>query len=116
MDIENLKNELLQASRDLEDRLQKTRDHIRHVNTEIDKDFAEQAIQRENDEVVEGLFGQLQNELAEIRQALQRIEDGNFGICKACGNSISMERLQIIPYTTLCKTCSRESENRPGTS
>ena len=112
MDIQHLKNELLSTSRDLEDRLQKTRDHIRHVNTEIDKDFAEQAVQRENDEVVEGLFDQLQQELVEIRQALQRIEEGNYGICTTCGNSISMERLQIIPHTSLCKTCSHETENK----
>ena len=114
MDIEQLKNMLLQNSKDLQERLEKTSDHIRHKDTEIDKDFAEQVVQRENDEVVESLYGQLQKELAQIKQALQRIEDGNYGICKTCGNEISMERLQIIPQTTLCKTCIHESENYPG--
>src|SRR6056297_2315342 len=37
-----------------------------------------------------------------IREALERIEDGNFGLCESCEEPISLERLRARPVTTLC--------------
>ena len=48
--------------------------------------------------------------IGKIREALQRIEDGNFGSCESCGDDISMERLQARPVTTLCIECKRKQE------
>lgn len=45
-----------------------------------------------------------------IDSALQRWEEGNYGICEHCGTSIPMDRLEILPYTTVCKDCSRLEE------
>jgi DnaK suppressor protein len=45
-----------------------------------------------------------------IRDALQRIEDGEFGICDACGEDISRERLEARPVTTLCIDCKKQQE------
>jgi DnaK suppressor protein len=45
-----------------------------------------------------------------IREALQRIEDGNFGICDSCGDDIDIERLKARPVTTLCIECKRKEE------
>jgi len=44
----------------------------------------------------------------EIDAALDRIEDETYGICKICGNDIDEERLEIIPYTSVCVNCSKE--------
>src|SRR5204863_5123831 len=44
--------------------------------------------------------------LDEINAALQRIADGTFGRCTACGSTISEERLKAIPYTAQCVRCS----------
>lgn len=107
IDIEKLKSELLQAKQDLEERLEKIKNHIRHVDTKIEPDFAEQATQREDDEVLNELSDSLQRNLAEIRLALMRIEEGNYGVCTGCGKSISVERLAAIPYTNYCKDCIR---------
>jgi DnaK suppressor protein len=48
--------------------------------------------------------------LAEIDAALKRIEDGTFGICTNCGKEIEPERLEFLPYATLCIDDKRRQE------
>jgi YteA family regulatory protein len=43
--------------------------------------------------------------LKEILDAIGRINEGNFGKCEFCGNKISEERLEAVPYTRLCIDC-----------
>jgi RNA polymerase-binding protein DksA len=54
--------------------------------------------------------------LAEVDDALARIERGTFGRCENCHRQISRERLDAIPYTRYCSRCARELQaqaNRP---
>ena len=50
--------------------------------------------------------------LAEIDAALTRIEEGTYGICTNRGEQIPLERLEALPYATLCIDCQRERERR----
>jgi YteA family regulatory protein len=45
-----------------------------------------------------------------VNEALEWIETGKYGICKNCGREIDLERLEAVPYTTLCIECQREEE------
>ena len=45
-----------------------------------------------------------------ISDALDRIEEGTFGICDVCGDEISVKRLKVRPVTTLCIKCKEEQE------
>jgi len=45
-----------------------------------------------------------------IREALQRIEDGTFGICENCGEEIELKRMEARPVTTLCIKCKTKQE------
>ena len=59
------------------------------------------------------MFGQIQSqtgELQEVREALERLGDGSFGLCDTCNEAIPFERLQAIPYTRLCLSCKRAEE------
>ena len=47
-----------------------------------------------------------------IREALERIDDGTFGICDLCGEEISEGRLKARPVTTLCIDCKIEEEKK----
>jgi DnaK suppressor protein len=47
-----------------------------------------------------------------VEHALARIGDGSFGRCEACGNSIEAERLDALPYATLCLADARR-RSRP---
>jgi RNA polymerase-binding protein DksA len=49
--------------------------------------------------------------IAAIDAALQRIEDGTYGICENGGEQIPAERLEAIPWTTLCIDCKRKAEH-----
>jgi DnaK suppressor protein len=53
-------------------------------------------------ELDDGLEQGARETLAEIDAALQRIEDGTYGICEGCGKPIGAERLNAIPWTRLC--------------
>ena len=45
-----------------------------------------------------------------IDAALERSKKGEYGICEHCGREIPFERLEALPYTTVCTECSREEE------
>jgi len=47
-----------------------------------------------------------------IREALERIEEGNFGICEMCEEEIGEARLKARPVTTLCIDCKMEQERK----
>lgn len=45
-----------------------------------------------------------------IEEALQRLEDGIYGVCEECGEEIGVDRLRARPVTTLCIQCKAEQE------
>jgi DnaK suppressor protein len=50
--------------------------------------------------------------ISKIEKAIQRIEDGSFGVCEECGCEISARRLEARPVTTLCIECKEEQERK----
>lgn len=50
--------------------------------------------------------------LTQVDAALQRLEEGTYGICARCENEIAAERLEALPYATFCITCQAESERQ----
>jgi DnaK suppressor protein len=56
--------------------------------------------------------------IKKIQEAIERIEDGSYGICEECGEEISVPRLKARPVTTLCIKCKsmqEEEESVRGT-
>ena len=62
-------------------------------------DSATETFMRELDE---GLEENADHLLVEIEAALGRIDDGTYGLCANCGKPIAAERLEAVPYATLC--------------
>jgi DnaK suppressor protein len=50
--------------------------------------------------------------IEKIKEALERIDNGTFGICALCGRDIGEERLRARPVTTLCIDCKKKQEAR----
>ena len=48
--------------------------------------------------------------IKKIRDALDRIEDGSYGVCESCGENITVKRLKARPVTTQCIECKTEEE------
>lgn len=49
----------------------------------------------------------------EARDALQRMEKGEFGVCQSCGESIAKQRLEAIPFTRYCVVCAEKESITP---
>ncbi len=54
------------------------------------------------------------NTIQQIRQALKRIDQGEYGYCAACGEDIGHRRLMARPMTSQCIDCKTEAEQRHG--
>ena len=54
------------------------------------------------------LMEQFEDQLDDIKDALQRIEVGTYGKCTNCGNFILPERLDALPHAKLCIDCQRQ--------
>jgi DnaK suppressor protein len=54
-------------------------------------------------EAERGIFDQ-------IDAALKRLDAGTFGLCEECGGTISEQRLQAIPFTSVCAGCAEEGD------
>jgi DnaK suppressor protein len=70
-------------------------------------DTATETVDREIDYTLEETDGRL---LAAIDEALARIDAGTYGICVNCGAQIAPERLEAMPWATLCIDCKRKEE------
>ena len=68
-------------------------------------DWDENAAEHEEDEVLEDLGNMGLDEIRGINAALERVKAGTYGACAKCGDSISTERLDVIPQTPFCKDC-----------
>ena len=73
----------------------------------ISKQFDEQVVERENDEVLEGLDAEAREELAAISVAMKRLDTDHFANCANCGETIADERLKAIPHTIHCRNCAK---------
>ena len=94
----------------LETRLAKLTDRVARIDADLgdpgSKDWEERASENQNEEVLERLSDAERGEIAEIRAALGRIAAGSYGICAGCGEAIPPRRLEALPYTGHCISCS----------
>lgn len=94
----------------LEDRLSVLVSKLSEIDEDLkehgtEADFEERATEIAGDEVLEGLGVQGLREAQQIKAALQRIEDGTYGICVQCDEEIPEKRLELLPHTPLCTKC-----------
>jgi RNA polymerase-binding transcription factor DksA len=68
-------------------------------------DWSEQAQERENDEVLDQLGGNVENELVDVNSALNRMEADSYGTCISCSSEIPQARLEIKPEVAYCMDC-----------
>ncbi len=86
--------------------LQQRLDNIKKDRTKKNSaDWAEQAQERENDEVLDALGNEATEELNLVHKALDRMKDDSYGVCLACNEEIPVERLKIMPYARYCVRC-----------
>jgi len=62
----------------------------------------------------QSLLEQVNDELLQIEAAFQRLEQGTYGICQACGRPIGDERLEAMPATRFCVDDQAKAERDLG--
>jgi RNA polymerase-binding protein DksA len=78
--------------------------------TAYDNHLADTATETYDRELDYTLEENSEHVLAEIDAALKRIEEGTYGTCTNCGKQIAEERLEALPWATLCIDCARDRE------
>lgn len=99
---------------DLQERLSRYEHHQHRGDGALDPDFSEQAVQRQNDEVVDSLEREARAELSQVLHALERIAAGEGDHCERCGEAIDSRRLQVLPYTSFCVRCAALIDQSDG--
>jgi RNA polymerase-binding transcription factor DksA len=89
----------------LEGRIGRIEEDLRSAH---DRDWPERANELQNDDVLEGLDDMSLKEAQQIRDTLQRIEAGQYGVCAQCGQSIGEARLRAAPTAVTCVHCAPE--------
>ena len=74
--------------------------------------MADEASQVQEQITALALRRHLEELLKDLNHALARAEQGVYGVCERCGGSISVERLEALPSTTLCIACA-QTRTRP---
>lgn len=69
-------------------------------------DAAQTAAERDKDL---RLIENLREQLTSATRALERIDEGTYGTCERCGAQIPPERLEALPYVTLCLDCKQKA-------
>jgi DnaK suppressor protein len=73
-------------------------------------DVLDAALATAQDELSSQLAEVESRELAQIENALERMREGQYGLCEGCNEPIPLARLQALPYATECIRCRREAE------
>ncbi len=100
---------IAQREKQLRDRLAELEEKLHEIDDELDepvnKDVEERSVERESDEVLEGIGNVGLQEIRMIYAALDRIAEGEYGFCVTCGDEILQERLDLVPHAPHCRKC-----------
>jgi DnaK suppressor protein len=119
IDTDRFREALLDERRRVEAAMQNLQDETRGTlyddageETAFDNHLADTATETYDRELEYTLEEGAERLLGEIDAALKRIEDGTYGSCTNCGGQIPEERLEALPWATLCIECQRDQERR----
>ena len=83
----------------------------REVAADSAVDAADQAVQSYQKEMLFSQSTSGHEQLALVRAALKRLNEGTFGECIHCGKTIGAKRLEAVPWTPYCIECQEKIEN-----
>lgn len=102
MDTTKIKAALEEKLKELEERARRIQ---KDLSAKPNQDWNENAMESEGDEVLANLGEATVEDIRDIKLALSRIENGEYGNCVSCHGSISHDRLLALPSATQCIKC-----------
>lgn len=109
-DIQFFKDILLDRKRQILNNIESVQKELSEIGEFEGGDEADVASRSCNGRLEEALSNQQKKELNEIEEALQKIENGTYGICEMCEEPISTQRLKVKPQAKYCITCREIAE------
>lgn len=100
--------QLQRTRQELAQRLERIRRDHSHADAPLEADFAEQSVQRQNDEVLDRIEDSTRRDLDQVEHALAHLARGGGDRCEGCGEPIASERLAAMPHATQCADCARQ--------
>lgn len=108
--FEGHRQALIQKQRELLDVFQRDRAHGNAVTDDGIQDLADKAASAYSKELNFSLSDAERQNLVLVEEAITRIDNGQFGVCTNCGNTIGEKRLHAIPWTPFCIDCQELQE------
>ena len=102
INLATAKQNLLALKNEYETRIDKIEDHIQNPQDALNEHWEDQAISYRQNDMRKNLMGEARQSLIYVDNALSRIENGTYGECEVCGKQIEVQRLEALPYATLC--------------
>lgn len=113
--LEDERTRLLEELEAMEEHTPEVEDQVGvDVGGGYDEDLADVASSTFEREKGLALESSVQQMLAQVEDALGRIEEGSYGICQRCGDPIDVARLRVLPFATLCIRCKELEEKSNG--
>lgn len=109
MDPHVIRAQLVERKRELTVRAGQVHADITRAAGPLEQDFAEQAVQMENDAVLAGLSETTAAEIAQVNRAIKRIDEGSYGACSFCNEPIDVRRLEVLPHSDRCVGCAEKA-------
>lgn len=102
VDLDTAKQRLLKLKEEYETRIAKIKHDIQNPQDELNKDWEDQAISIRQNDTRQLLAAEAHQNLIYVENALSSIANGTYGECEVCGKQIQEQRLEAVPYATLC--------------
>ncbi|MBW1659234.1 MAG: TraR/DksA family transcriptional regulator [Deltaproteobacteria bacterium] len=109
-DIERFKMRLLEERAKILKDMEKLVKDSNELGKDGTMDIGDEASDLSNRQLLLSLNEADRKKLMEIDEALERIEEGTYGICEECGEPISIKRLEVKPTAIYCVECKSRLE------
>jgi DnaK suppressor protein len=110
-----LRKRLVRRRQELLDQMQGELDDSRERATGARfDDVADRASDILYNELAQGFAEIASADLKMIERAIEKMDEGNYGLCEGCGGRIPQARLRALPFAALCVECKREEEAEGG--
>jgi len=110
LDSDAVRQRLADMEARLIDRLNTGSEDLFEDTADLPRSSVETLYDRWQDVRTDDRRAELEDHLEQVRDALQRLEAGKYGLCTKCGAEINPERLSSLPTAQLCIRCQQNLE------
>jgi DnaK suppressor protein len=108
--LARMREQLLEMKAKLLAEIDSTLRAEREGNKDVGMDTYDLASEERDREINSILSDRDRVKLKQIDDALERMDEGTYGVCESCGLEIAEERLEAMPFSRLCRDCQQDEE------